>query len=89
MQETTRVLTDASIKGKVDELRGLKENVVIGKLIPAGTGAPQYRSIEMELEKEFMDDEPSELLEEQLIDDNEAMENEEAIPAAPSFNLSD
>ena len=37
-QETTRVLTDAAIKGKVDHLRGLKENVIIGKLIPAGTG---------------------------------------------------
>ena len=70
-QETTRVLTVASIKGKVDELRGLKENVILGKLIPAGTGATQYSNIEMQLEKEFMSDEPSEFLEEQLIDDNE------------------
>ncbi len=70
-QETTRVLTDASIKGKVDELRGLKENVIIGKLIPAGTGASQYSDIEMMLEKEFMSDEPSEFLEEQLIDDED------------------
>ena len=37
-QETTRVLTDAAIKGKVDKLRGLKENVIVGRLIPAGTG---------------------------------------------------
>jgi len=44
-QETTRVLTDAAIKGKVDQLLGLKENVIIGKLIPAGTGMPRYRSI--------------------------------------------
>ena len=73
-QETTRVLTDASIKGKVDELRGLKENVIIGKLIPAGTGAKQYSNIEMLLEKEFMSDEPSEFLEEQLIDDEEIKE---------------
>ncbi|TGA96844.1 DNA-directed RNA polymerase subunit beta' [Sporolactobacillus shoreae] len=46
-QETTRVLTDAAIKGKVDELIGLKENVTIGKLIPAGTGMPKYRNIEI------------------------------------------
>ncbi|MGJ9460418.1 DNA-directed RNA polymerase subunit beta' [Oceanobacillus sp. CF4.6] len=44
-QETTRVLTDAAIKGKRDELLGLKENVIIGKLVPAGTGMPQYRNI--------------------------------------------
>ncbi len=48
-QETTRVLTDAAIKGKVDELRGLKENVIIGKLIPAGTGMARYRQIEPEI----------------------------------------
>ncbi len=46
-QETTRVLTDASIKGKRDELLGLKENVIIGKLIPAGTGMPNYRHLEI------------------------------------------
>ena len=43
-QETTRVLTEAAVKGKVDELIGLKENVIIGKLIPAGTGLPVYRN---------------------------------------------
>ena len=48
-QETTRVLTDAAIKGKVDELKGLKENVILGKLIPAGTGAKGYSDIEIEL----------------------------------------
>ncbi|MBO1005174.1 DNA-directed RNA polymerase subunit beta' [Pseudogracilibacillus auburnensis] len=48
-QETTRVLTDAAIKGKTDELLGLKENVIIGKLIPAGTGMQRYRKIESEL----------------------------------------
>jgi DNA-directed RNA polymerase subunit beta' len=73
-QETTRVLTEAAIKGKTDELIGLKENVIIGKLIPAGTGAKQYSNIEMMLEKEFMSDEPSEFLEEQLIDDDEIRE---------------
>ncbi|GKU84939.1 DNA-directed RNA polymerase subunit beta' [Niallia sp. NCCP-28] len=45
-QETTRVLTDAAIKGKRDELLGLKENVIIGKLVPAGTGMPRYRHAE-------------------------------------------
>jgi len=47
-QETTRVLTEAAIKGKVDPLLGLKENVIIGKLIPAGTGMSIYRDIEIE-----------------------------------------
>ncbi len=47
-QETTRVLTDAAIKGKVDHLRGLKENVIIGKLIPAGTGMPMYKNIDID-----------------------------------------
>ena len=47
-QETTRVLTDAAIKGKIDPLVGLKENVIIGKLIPAGTGVPMYHDIEVE-----------------------------------------
>lgn len=47
-QETTRVLTEASIKGKVDRLLGLKENVIIGKLVPAGTGMSRYRGIELE-----------------------------------------
>ena len=44
-QETTRVLTEAAIKGKVDPLLGLKENVIIGKLIPAGTGMKRYKNI--------------------------------------------
>jgi len=44
-QETTRVLTDAAVKGKIDPLFGLKENVIIGKLIPAGTGMSRYRKI--------------------------------------------
>ena len=46
-QETTKVLTDAALEGKVDELRGLKENVIIGKLIPAATGLRSYRNIEL------------------------------------------
>ncbi len=47
-QETTRVLTEAAIEGKTDGLFGLKENVIIGKLIPAGTGMPVYREITTE-----------------------------------------
>ncbi|HZC31499.1 MAG TPA: hypothetical protein VE261_08270, partial [Gaiellaceae bacterium] len=46
-QETTKVLTDAAIEGKVDRLLGLKENVIIGKLIPAATGLKRYRNIEI------------------------------------------
>jgi DNA-directed RNA polymerase subunit beta' len=51
-QETTRVLTDAAIKGKIDPLLGLKENVIIGKLIPAGTGMTRYRSVKINTEKD-------------------------------------
>ena len=68
-QETTRVLTDAAIHGKVDYLQGLKENVIIGKLIPAGTGYKQYSDITIELEKDVLDDDASEMWEEKLMDD--------------------
>lgn len=51
-QETTRVLTDAAIKGKIDPLVGLKENVIIGKLIPAGSGMNRYKNIKLKLEEE-------------------------------------
>lgn len=47
-QETTRVLTDAAIKGKVDPLLGIKENVLIGKLIPAGTGMKRYNGVQLD-----------------------------------------
>ena len=57
-QETTRVLTDAAIKGKVDPLMGLKENVIIGKLLPSGTGMKCYA--EVELEKTISDEAPAE-----------------------------
>ncbi len=52
-QETTRVLTDAAIKGKVDHLVGLKENVIIGKLIPAGSGLEMYRNVGVETDEEM------------------------------------
>ena len=55
-QETTRVLTDASIKGKVDDLMGLKENIIIGKLIPAGTGMKRYNDVEIDYETKEAED---------------------------------
>ena len=51
-QETTKVLTDAAIKGKIDPLVGLKENVIIGKLIPVGTGMKRYRSVKLDCDEE-------------------------------------
>ena len=53
-QETTRVLTDAAIKGKVDSLLGLKENVIIGKLVPAGTGMKCYSDVKIESTNEVL-----------------------------------
>src|SRR5699024_2759535 len=61
-QETTRVLTDAAIKGKRDELLGLKENVIIGKLIPAGTGMPKYRDVEIDVESKPVEEVQEEVL---------------------------
>ncbi|WP_160678888.1 DNA-directed RNA polymerase subunit beta' [Clostridium sp. C8-1-8] len=63
-QETTRVLTDAAIKGKVDPLLGLKENVIIGKLIPAGTGMMRYRSVKLSTESALAEKETANALEE-------------------------
>ena len=70
-QETTRVLTDASLKGKTDYLKGLKENGIVGKLIPAGTGAKEYSDLEVTLVNESLKEDPSEVLEEKFMDDNE------------------
>ena len=61
-QETTKVLTDAAIKGKVDHLVGLKENVIIGKLIPAGSGLQAYRDFEL-------DTAPESIVTEEMIDE--------------------
>jgi len=56
-QETTRVLTEASVEGKVDHLVGLKENVIMGRLIPAGTGFPIYNRVDIKVEEEdILDD---------------------------------
>ncbi len=67
-QETTRILTDAAIRGKVDPLAGLKENVIIGKLIPAGTGLRKYQNVEYELKSQFIDEEPLETLEDEFME---------------------
>ena len=50
-QETTKVLTQAAIEGKIDYLRGLKENVIMGRLIPAGTGVSKYRGVKLLIEE--------------------------------------
>lgn len=78
-QETTRVLTDAAIHGKVDRLQGLKENVIIGKLIPAGTGYSQYNSIDIELEKAILTDDAQEVLEEKLMDNEDVVNDTQSI----------
>ena len=52
-QETTKVLSEASIRGKVDDLRGLKENVIVGHLIPAGTGLKEYSDMIVGSEREY------------------------------------
>ena len=64
-QETTKVLTEAAIKGKIDPLIGLKENVLIGKLIPAGTGMKRYRNVKLDTEMQTInfDDEDLEFSE--------------------------
>ncbi|WP_418223091.1 DNA-directed RNA polymerase subunit beta' [Clostridium isatidis] len=62
-QETTRVLTDAAIKGKKDPLVGLKENVIIGKLIPAGTGLMRYRNIKLDVPADLVENEALETIE--------------------------
>ena len=74
-QETTRVLTDASIKGKVDDLMGLKENIIIGKLIPAGTGMKRYNDVEIDYETKDAEDAQIALNIEEL----EEMENAEQL----------
>ena len=74
-QETTKVLTEAAIKGKVDPLIGLKENVIIGKHIPAGTGMRKYRNVKLDTDMD-MNDELT-LLEEPDVNMEETIEIEE------------
>ena len=96
-QETTRVLTDAAIKGKNDKLMGLKENVIIGKLIPAGTGMKRYKNINLDygVNEEFMreyeryqeeDDELDEYAEEAVV---EAREDEYEVETASVFEVNE
>ena len=83
-QETTRVLTDAAIKGKNDKLTGLKENVIIGKLIPAGTGMKRYKNIEIDYgaNQEIIDEYLREQeLEAQRLEEGAAADEEELGPA--------
>ena len=75
-QETTKVLTDAAIKSKVDPLIGLKENVIIGKLIPAGTGMKRYRSVKLNTDVEPQDEVALEDDDEILLSGDEDMEDE-------------
>ncbi len=80
-QETTKVLTEAAINGKIDPLIGLKENVLIGKLIPAGTGMKRYRNVQIEVEKpveEEVEEEVEVLVNDEiLLDGAEVLEAEE------------
>jgi DNA-directed RNA polymerase subunit beta' len=70
-QETTRVLTEAAIAGKVDYLRGLKENVIMGRLIPAGTGMDYYRRVRLSTDAE---------VEAEALAAEQAQEEERAVP---------
>ncbi len=86
-QETTKVLTEAAIKGKVDPLIGMKENVIIGKLIPAGTGMKQYRNIkldsEMDEEEEILFEEYEEFGELEEYDEDGLREDEYTLEEIP------
>ena len=90
-QETTKVLTEAAIKGKVDPLIGLKENVIIGKLIPAGTGMKRYRDVrlnstmpEPEVKVENI---AEELTEDEEIKDDEMITMDEELPEDEEFDV--
>ncbi len=75
-QQTTRVLTEAAIAGKRDYLRGLKENVIIGHLIPAGTGAPYYRDTQLDIKATAFEDYTEELMVGSDEEEEEAVEAE-------------
>ena len=76
-QETTKVLTEAAIKGKVDHLVGLKENVIIGKLIPAGTGLKRYRDIQLDTVMPDEETEPEEEIADEIEVDDEVITTDE------------
>ncbi|MBJ7609961.1 MAG: DNA-directed RNA polymerase subunit beta' [Candidatus Dormibacteraeota bacterium] len=83
-QETTRVLTEAAISGKIDKLRGLKENVIIGKLIPAGTGLDYYQKLREEAARLYEEEEAAAALAELAAanEDDEDDEDDEDVPSA-------
>ncbi len=86
-QETTRTLTNAAIGGSVDHLRGLKENVIIGHLIPAGTGMQQYRNIKLSDDKiEDLDQHTQEIINKRERERNEQQSNQQQVDALFSSN---
>ncbi len=78
-QETTKVLTEAAIKGKVDPLIGLKENVIIGKLIPAGTGLKRYGAITLDTGMPEEEPQPAEEVQEEEIQEEELLQTEDEL----------
>ena len=68
-QETTKVLTEAAIKGKIDPLIGLKENVILGKLIPAGTGMKRYRNTKLSTDNRMYEEDEELMLEEEVFEE--------------------
>jgi len=91
-QETTKVLTEAAIHGKIDPLIGLKENVIIGKLIPAGTGMKRYRSVKLDsdLQQQFSEyDETAEFEEMEELDMNDDAEEFDDLEALDGEDMSD
>ena len=83
-QDTTKVLTEAAIKGKVDPLIGLKENVIIGKLIPAGTGMKRYSEVRLDT---TMPEPHHELEEAEELQDEELITMEEELPEDEEFDV--
>ena len=90
-QETTKVLTEAAIKGKVDPLIGLKENVIIGKLIPAGTGMKRYRNVKLDTGDSMMEEDDdfdlAEEIEEIPVTETAEVQTEEELPEAEEEEL--
>jgi DNA-directed RNA polymerase subunit beta' len=83
-QETTKILTDASVHGRIDNLTGLKENVIMGRLIPAGTGGHLYRAIDFESDPPLLSEiPPPKVIEEQIVPDPEEEDEDDDILAAP------
>ena len=81
-QETTKVLTEAAIKGKIDPLIGLKENVIIGKLIPAGTGMKQYSNIKLDTDEEEVEFDETEENEDVTVGEETTEDTEETLTDA-------